>query len=496
MEKVINNKNQYEEIIDQMMIDEISALNGGGDEIREFIESGPTEDKRLSILSILDKDQRIYKSIRPLMKDDSMTPSKHISTVVTMLREYVKVGLVEKKKFGEVMTPQELVIEMLEKLPKHVWLNPDLKWLDPCNGVGIFPAVVVSMLMKGLEQWEPDEELRYKHIVENMLYVGELQPKNMFLFLCAFDPKDKYELNVYTGSFLDEGFDEHMKSVWGVEGFDIIVGNPPYNDGDKKGKNSSLWTKFVIKSGDLFLDNGFLSFVTPSSWLAPSDTQKVKLKQVFYGNDLQHLDLTCGKYFNSVGSTFTHYLIRKSNIYNGTIVNGVCVNLKYPFLPNVINCGLISIMDKVFFNSGDKLKFSSSKRNDDINMDDNRLYGVWYGDKLKYSNTLGKNHNIKKVVVSKPGYLKAKYDDGVYNTSANNYWVEVNNETEGYNLISFFNSGFSMKLLNKLFKYSGFNSLGVLKSLPLTLITKKWTDLELYENFNLTQEEINLIENL
>jgi len=283
----MNNKNQYEEIIDQMMIDEISALNGGGDEIREFIESGPKEDKRLSILSILDKDQRIYKDIRPLMKDDTMTPSKHITAVVTMLREYVKVGLVEKKKFGEVMTPQELVIEMLDKLPKHVWLNPDLKWLDPCNGVGIFTAIVVSMLMDGLKEWEPDEELRYKHIMEEMIYVCELQPKNMFLFLCAFDPKDKYSLNIYNGSYLDKGFNEHMSEM-GVDKFDVIVMNPPYQELKEGNKKSQpLWDKFVIKSVSDLVDGGYLVAVHPSGYRNVTGVFKpvqnlLKSKQILY----------------------------------------------------------------------------------------------------------------------------------------------------------------------------------------------------------------------
>ena len=37
-----------------------------------------------------------------------------------------------------------------------------------------------------LIEFESDEELRYKHIIENMIYVCELQPKNMFLHLCSF----------------------------------------------------------------------------------------------------------------------------------------------------------------------------------------------------------------------------------------------------------------------------------------------------------------------
>ena len=121
----------------------------------------------------------------------------HIKDVVTMLREYVKVSKTEVKTMGEVMTPISLVEEMLDTLPYDVWTNPNLKWLDPCGGVGTFFSVVIERLMKGLISFQPDEKLRYKHILENMIYTCELQAKNLFLFLYAFDPKDEYAWNIY-----------------------------------------------------------------------------------------------------------------------------------------------------------------------------------------------------------------------------------------------------------------------------------------------------------
>ena len=83
--------------------------------------------------------------------------------------------------------------------------------------------------MLGLKDWEPDDEKRYIHIIENMIYVSEIQPKNMFLYMFTLDTFDKYNLNIYTGSYLEEGFDYHMKNVWDIEKFDIVIGNPPFN---------------------------------------------------------------------------------------------------------------------------------------------------------------------------------------------------------------------------------------------------------------------------
>lgn len=259
-----NTTNYYEELIDNEMI---NLVAGDDVALREKLLSVPLKEKRLIILAILDEDRKMYMSIRNIIKNNIVSKTEHIQEVVAMLRNYVKVSKVEKKKFGEVMTPISLVEEMLDTLPKEVWSNPNLKWLDPANGVGVFPSVIVSRLMEGLKSWEHDDEKRYKHIVENMIYVCELQPKNMFLHLCAFDPNDEYLLNIYTGSFLSEEFDEYCKNVWKVEKFDIIVMNPPYQtlkEGNRK--SQPLWDKFVIKTISQLIDSGYLVAVHPDSW--------------------------------------------------------------------------------------------------------------------------------------------------------------------------------------------------------------------------------------
>ncbi|MFW6008305.1 MAG: Eco57I restriction-modification methylase domain-containing protein [archaeon] len=258
-------KNHYEELIDKMMIEDVSGIDN---EIRETLESLPTDKKRLAILSILDKDRGLFVKIKNMINSNDLTKVEYIKELVKMLREYVKVGDVEVKKHGEVMTDLSLVELMLDQLPNEVWSNPHLKWLDPCSGVGTFSAVIVDRLMDGLSVVIPNEEDRYKHIMETMLYVGELQPKNMFLYLVAFDPHDNIDLNIYTGSYLDSGFDEHKSDVWGVDKFNVVVMNPPYQwKRENEKKSHSLWNKFVLKilNNDL-VEDGYLSAIHPSGW--------------------------------------------------------------------------------------------------------------------------------------------------------------------------------------------------------------------------------------
>jgi len=193
-----------------------------------------------------------------------------------LINSYLGISEIEKKKYGEVFTPFSLINEMLDTLPKEVWSNPNLKWGDFANGIGNFPAVVIQRLMEGLKEWEPDDEKRYKHIIENQIYTCEIQSKNIFIFLMLFNPDNKYKMNFYTGSFLEEGFDKHMKEVWGLDGFDIVMGNPPYQDGTggkSKGTGNTLWNLFVDKSlktpGGILNESGYLVMVHPSGWRNP-----------------------------------------------------------------------------------------------------------------------------------------------------------------------------------------------------------------------------------
>lgn len=188
------------------------------------------------------------------------------NSVSEFIEKYEKVSKLESKLFGEVFTPRQLIDEMLDTLPSEVWKNPELKWLDPAVGIGNFPTAIVDRLMVGLEEFFPNEDDLRKHILEEMIFMCDISTKNLFLLYMLFDKNNEYKLNVYRGSFLEEGFDEHMKEVWGLDGFDVVVGNPPYNE-NGTGTGNSIWHLFVEKS--YLLSNKYISFIHPSSWRMP-----------------------------------------------------------------------------------------------------------------------------------------------------------------------------------------------------------------------------------
>lgn len=185
-----DSKNIYEDLIQEMIID---GINGMTPEIKDMIQNAPIEKRRSMILTVLEENNAEHRlicdRIQKTIDTDNYSEMERIKDVVGMIREYVKVSAVEVKTHGEVMTPISLVEEMLDTLPYEVWSNPSLKWLEPANGIGTFVSVIIQRLMKGLTSYQPDEKLRYKHIMEEMIYVCELQAKNMFLFMYVFDPK-------------------------------------------------------------------------------------------------------------------------------------------------------------------------------------------------------------------------------------------------------------------------------------------------------------------
>ena len=98
-----------------------------------------------------------------------------------------KVIIKNKDEKGEVFTPVELVEEMLDTLPKEVWNNAELTWLDPATGSGVFPICVYYRLMEGLKDQIKNEKIRRRHIIEQMLYMCEIDSNNIRILEIIFN---------------------------------------------------------------------------------------------------------------------------------------------------------------------------------------------------------------------------------------------------------------------------------------------------------------------
>lgn len=125
-----------------------------------------------------------------------------MNDISIFINEHLPIRTKEKDKFGEVFTPIHLIEELLNALPKNVWSNPNLRWLDPAAGVGNFGLLIYFRLMKGLAHKIPDQKSRSEHILKNMLFQIELNSENASKIYHLFGAKNK---NIYSGSFLQGG---------------------------------------------------------------------------------------------------------------------------------------------------------------------------------------------------------------------------------------------------------------------------------------------------
>jgi hypothetical protein len=220
-----------------------------------------------------DKNSNVY-NITVQFKMSLQSLIDNPKELLELINDCLKPKEVEKKENGEVFTPMILVNEMLDKLPKEIWKNKNFKWLDPATGMGNFPIAVYLRLMEGLIDEIEDVKTRKKHILESMLYMCELNKKNVLVCKQIFDINNEYKLNLYQGDTLEiKPFE-----IFNVKQFDVILGNPPYNKGGIRShtgkqlgeKNETIWTKFIEKAFKWLKPDGYLIFINPLSWLKKS----------------------------------------------------------------------------------------------------------------------------------------------------------------------------------------------------------------------------------
>jgi len=196
---------------------------------------------------------------------------------------------------GEVFTPIQLVSEMLDKIPESVWKNPTSTFLDPCMGKGTFLIEIVQRLVYIYGYTEEDAKSRVYGYEVRVKYINHLTRRGF--------------KNLRHKDFLNEEI--NMK-------FDVVVGNPPYQetheDGKSKKNSLRLWAKFVIHILDknILNENGYLSFVTPSGWAGSSSEVYKKMRNF----NLVSADFSSfvSQSFNNVGGTmiFTSFLLKNS----------------------------------------------------------------------------------------------------------------------------------------------------------------------------------------
>ena len=294
--------------------------------------------------------------------------------------------------------------------------------------------------------------------------------------------------------------------------FDVVVGNPPFQNSVKRGKTQhKLWKPATFLAMEMLKENGYLTWISPTSWGSPSN----KILNIIKSYNVLEIDFDIENYFDGVGSTFCYYTLIKqdpstlTSILKNDKKFKALIDKDYAYVPNDFSALSSSIHQKVIFNTPNFYEIGydyvtchnniilQAKRNKHHSTlshtkNDKYIYPVFHtNNKIWYSELLQDFTYKPKVMWSRSGYVKPFYNDNLGGTDMA-YFILVDSEVEGGILVS----NLKTKLFRYIFstaKWSGFNDDKLFKMLP-ELPAIALSDTEMMAHFSLMDDEVNYIE--
>lgn len=402
---------------------------------------------------IIDANEEIVNNIRDIY---STAPSHKLRTLIE--KHFIPTQE-EKKGNAEVPTPVVLVDEMLDKMPVDFWKSPK-QVFEPCCGKGNFVLGIFDRFWNGLEEMFPEQEERCRVILD-CIYYADISALNVFITtellrchfqsLCGIEPEEEVVFNSYVGNTLEI----NTQAVWGMDSFDAVIGNPPYNASGSNATGNTIWQHFTSKSLTSWLsDDGLLVFVHPPGWRKPN-TEKGKFTGLFelmtHQNQMLYLEIhgiKDGQKTFKCGTRYDFYVIQKTLPFKDSIVideDGTQLELnmrEWKWLPN----SNIMQIKRILAGDGDEKcniiynrasYGSDNKKHISKTQTEVYKYPVIHtipltGVRYIYSSINNKGHfGISKVVFGDNGLNDAIIDvEGNYGMSENSMAIQVDNIEE------------------------------------------------------------------
>ena len=422
---------------------------------------------------------------------------------------------------------------MLDKIPTKFWKS-EKKVFEPCAGKGGFVIDIIDRFMNGLKKKYIDEKERYKVIVEKCLYFSDINPTNIFICELLIDPDNEYQLNSNKGDTLQLD----IKEKWNIDGFDAIIGNPPYQSSNATGDNK-LYLSFIKKSIEILYKKKYLLFIVPINIKNYITNQNKNRSYIDNFLKIEYLSLnTANKHFPTIGTFFSYFLLKNiivdncetkvSYLRKNTVEEDVITISQYDNLPlcmsqkdiQIINkvSNLMNISHKVFnIKKAMYIKKKDAKvknvlqrirkqhiSNGDISEKKSETHKYKIIDKLTKNNPFPgiyyynefkmKDYGNPKVIMCKGGYLMPSFDKkGEYNLSDNMIYLCIKNisEFKGLEILIKLNL---IKYLNKVTMTDGLHGRDkVIQNIKYIELSKIKNEQDVYNLYNIDKSDLEII---
>lgn len=288
-------------------------------------------------------------------------------------------------------------------------------------------------------------------------------------------------------------------------GFDVVITNPPFQDSQRRGRTPhKLWIDFTREVIETYLaEGGWLCQVSPSSFCSPNS----RVLDLMRRYETRWISFETSQHFPYVGSSFSHYLIRKLPSTSAPTrikwkggSGEIQIDQKAFYLPTDLSPEGLAIHRKVMFDNDIKLE---------VEWD----YVTCHNIRLRKSDTLSKCQTEKhphpvlhtnrqiwwssirqefadtpKVMWSRSGYTRPFFDPGTLGGTDMAYFVRVDSAIEGANLAANLNSSL-LKYIYKTARWSGYGNERVFAALPDLPRDRRLEDAEFFDMFGLTKSE-------
>jgi methylase of polypeptide subunit release factors len=397
------------------------------------------------------------------------------------------------KSSNDEPTPIDCISEMISKIPIDLWKKGDLSILDPCCGNGNFSIPIMFELLKYYDKQTILEQiLEFNDINESRL-------ENVRNVFC----NEKYNLQITSHDFIT--FNNPKK-------YDLIVANPPYakllENGKRASKNHNLIKDFIEKALLQLKPNGYLLFITPDNWMSYADRNV--LIETITSLQIIHLDIhSAKKYFKKIGSSFTWYIIQNRAFYKNINVSGIwkkkeynssVISQKRKYIPLLYNEIFQNILSKTIDNttlekfevktSSDLHKFTKAEFICDKKTDIFKYKLIHTPSQIVYSSRPHKFQEGYKVFISTTDKYGVFIDNCGMTQSI--VFILCSNEEEAKKYLQILQHPLYI-FINNICRWGNFNNIRILQSFPIPNIEYSGNQEEIYNYFNITEDEIEYI---